>query len=914
MPTTGPAPQDGVPHSRDDRTDHAVRDRLSATLDAIHDLVFEVDLDGRFLDSLTRRTELLARPSGEYLGKLLTEVLPPAAAAVWMDAIHETQTCGRSHGRQFELDHETGRRWFELSTSTLHVAPSAPPRCIVLAHDITARKQDEEALRRREAMVRCILGATADGILAVDRVGKVLQTNRRFAELWRIPQALLDANDDDALLGCVVSQLADPDGFVKKVRSLYDSDQELTDTVVFKDGRMFERFTSPLLLDGVNIGRVWSFRDITARRQSEAALVDSRNLLQTIIDTAPMRVFWKDRDLRYLGCNPAFAADAGRRDPGELVGLDDFQMGWADQAEAYRADDRAVMESGVAKLGYEEPQTTPNGQEIWLRTSKVPLQRHDGETIGVLGIYEDVTERHRIERRLAMAIEVTRVVMWELDLVSNRLTYDHHMLPMLGLGTDMAPDTLPGWLECVHPEDRPAMTLHLQEVLEGDGQLFDLEYRMAGKEASWQWIHTKGRVCGHDSSGRPVLAVGTSMNVTARREAAAALVAAREAADAANRAKSEFLANMSHELRTPLNGVLGNIQLLEMSSPSPEQLTYLTAISAAGNSLLSLINDVLDLSKLEADRVTLEQVVFSLRHCLSGLVRMQQVRAEDKGLDLRVEVADPVPDALVGDELRLKQILGNLLSNAIKFTDTGSVTIAAAVQSITADTVQLELAVRDTGIGIAPEFTSQLFAPFVQADTSITRRFGGTGLGLSICRRLAGLMGGSIAVDSREGAGSTFRVSLPFGLSATAAEVVDRTTSAPIDRWTGPALKVLLAEDNEINRRFGIALLAKLGHQVVAVGDGQEALVALAREPFDLVLMDLQMPVLDGLAALGRLRALEAGTAQHVPVIAVTANAAIEDERRCRAAGFDGYVRKPLAVSQLIAEMQQVLRAVRRAP
>lgn len=496
----------------------SARNQLAATLDAIPDLLFEMGLDGRYHECRSPRTDLLAAPVKDLIGNTVSSILPATAADVCMSALREAHETGRSHGKQFELPLPQGNLWFELAVSRKPVDPGQPPRFIVLSRDITERKRAEAELRASEVQLQCILGATADGILAVDGNGKVIRTNKRFAQLWRIPQTLLDSNDEKALLDCVLAQLTDPEAFLKKVRDLYDSDAEITDSVHFKDGRTFERLTSPLILNGANIGRVWSFRDITEREQAESALLDSRSLLQTVIDTAPVRVFWKDRDLRYLGCNPEFAKDAGEDHPDNVIGKDDLQLAWAAHAERYRADDRAVMNSGVAKLAYEEPQTTPDGRNICLRTSKVPLRNRRNETIGLMGIYEDITEQKNVQQRLNMAIEVTRVVLWELDFRSDRLTYDHAMLPTLSLETSVAPDSMRSWIERVLPEDRDTFLAHLARALEPGDAAFDFEYRMSGNAGEVQWIHSWGRVVQRDERGQPEIAVGTSMNISARKQ------------------------------------------------------------------------------------------------------------------------------------------------------------------------------------------------------------------------------------------------------------------------------------------------------------------------------------------------------------------------------------------------------------
>ena len=399
---------------------------------------------------------------------------------------------------------------------------------VLLLAAVRSYRRRLEEVHELSAALEGVLAATADGILAVDRDGRVIQANRRFAELWRIPPDILARGDDRALLDFVAGQLRDPAAFRATVEALYHSDTEDTDTVEFTDGRVFERVTAPLVLKGANVGRVWSFRDITQRTRAARALAESRQLLQTVVDTAPVRVFWKDRDLRYLGCNPAFARDAGVDDPAEIVGKTDFELGWAEHAEAYRADDRSVIADGQPKLSYEEQQTTPDGRQIWLRTSKVPLRGHDQETLGVLGVYEDVTERKRVEQRLAMAIDVTGVVLWEADFASGALAFDRAMLPVLGLSADEPPRDLQRWIARIHPDDRDAFGAAFEAALRPGDPVFDFEYRMIDGHGGVEWVHTRGRVAQRTAAGVPVLAVGTSTNVSAQRRAQESLQQSEE--------------------------------------------------------------------------------------------------------------------------------------------------------------------------------------------------------------------------------------------------------------------------------------------------------------------------------------------------------------------------------------------------
>ena len=525
-------------------------------------------------------------------------------------------------------------------------------------------------------------------------------------------------------------------------------------------------------------------RDISELKRSASALVESHGLLRAIVDTAPIRVFWKDRHLCYLGCNPVFAHDAGKSGPREVIGRDDYQMGWAEQADSYRADDRSVMDSGIARLSYEEPQTTPDGRKIWLRTSKVPLRNEDGETIGVLGIYDDITEYKRIEaeleqhrqhleelvaRRTEELLETEARASLILASSGDGLYgVDRHgvitfMNPAAGAMLGYTPEQAVG-------KDGHALFHHSR----ADGSPYPVgecpchgtlrsgEERRVDDEVYWT---AAGRPLPVLYSVHPMVkhgevsgAVISFVDMSEQRALALAREKAVLAAETLAHSRRVFLANMSHEIRTPLNGVLGFAQIGHRNHGDSEKARHaFEKILASGNLLLGVINDILDFSKIEAGKLNVERSPVRIADVVRQAADVVRDRAQARDLEFTIDLADDLPAACMGDALRIGQVLLNLLANAIKFTDAGRVELAVSRRGD-----RLVFRVADTGIGMSADQMARLFKPFEQADGSTSRRFGGTGLGLAISKRLAELMGGDIRVMSREGAGSTFDFDLPL--------------------------------------------------------------------------------------------------------------------------------------------------------
>ncbi len=514
------------------------------------------------------------------------------------------------------------------------------------------------------------------------------------------------------------------------------------------------------------------------------------------------------------------------------------------------------------------------------------------------------------EQFLSLAILGSNDGIWDWRPNEHTVWLSPRWKEQLGYAEGELPDSPSTWSALVHREDRERVAQRFSDFLEDRVDTFETVQRFRHKLGHDVHILTRG-IKMKDDEGRVTRVVGVHTDVTEllnaqeelRHQAASLAVLARDleeqrrTADAANTAKSQFLATMSHEIRTPMNGIIGMLSLMQDSNLNADQKRWASTALDSAETLLTIINDILDLSKLDAGKTETELLDFDVAGLIEGVTALLKVRANAKGITLRTDIAPDMPKWLRSDPTRLRQILFNLIGNAVKFTQRGEVIVHASAGMVHTDSCELRIDVADTGIGINREQMASLFEPFRQADSGMARRFGGTGLGLAIVKRLVRLLGGSVSVQTEVNEGSTFTVLLPCGIVASPLE---RTAMAPRDPGSAGQRQavILVAEDNDINRELVIQMLGRLGHYAVTAANGREALTAAQGRAFDLILMDIQMPEMDGLAAAAAIRALP-GASGGAPIVAVTANAMVGDRERYLAAGFDDYLAKPLRLDQL---------------
>jgi len=789
---------------------------------------------------------------------------------------------------------------------------------------VEERRETEHRLAEEEERIRLILDSTDEGIFDLDSRGACTLMNAAALRTLGFSSA-------DEVLGRNFHQLchhSTADGIplpLEKCRAYHafrKGERLHVDDEVFwrKDGTCFtvEYWSHPLISGGVVTGCVVTFHDVTQRRAFERAIRESEQKFRAVFEGSEIGIVIVNLHDGCMTANLAYQRmlDCTSEEMQSIAIFDELTH--PNDHEADTCSYQRLVRGELDHLHADKRYLLRNGRLVWASVELSILNDSAGRPQFILGLAADITERKRAEeelraRELQLRAFITDapvcVAMFDREMrylaASHRWTTDYGFgrADLTGLLLyELIPNLHEKWKDS-HRRGLAGEKQHLGE---------DIWIRSDGAEqwvssAVYPWRDPQGNVGG---------IIIAAEDITQRKLAETELQQAKRAAEAASQAKSLFLATMSHEIRTPLNGILGMTELVLDSPLNPEQREHLSLARFSAESLLSIINDILDFSKIEAGKMEIESIPFRLRQSLDEMFKTCAIRARQKGLDFAFSAPPDLPDAFLGDPGRLRQVLLNLIGNAIKFTEKGRIRVQANASFPVPGRALLHFAIEDTGIGISAEAQDKIFAAFSQVDGSMARKFGGTGLGLAICLRLVEMMGGRIWVESTPGQGSTFRfnVDLPLQDSGTlpAEPVCESLTALPALSADSPVLPaqaahVLLVEDNAVNRTLAQRLLQKRGFHVTVVVDGKQALLAHSSSGFDLILMDVQMPEMDGFEATTEIRKREALSGRHTPIIALTAHALKEDRERCLSAGMDAYVTKPIRPAELFRTIHELL-------
>ncbi len=882
------------------------RDFVNSILDGIGDLVFKVDAEWRFT-YLNRRWEELTGFSAEHLlGQTPFDQLLDASkldlrqqkSAIengqGSDARHvvETSTAdGRviqiAIGLEAQFDHN-GRFLGAIGTGS----------------DVTERIAREHALASSEARFRKLAEASPVGIFQADAQGRITYVNSVWLDRFGL--------DDEAMLG---------DGWKAALASGEEYEDDPAFTGFRKPGDVRRRVIKFRDSDGKDFwcetvnaaefdasgsisGYVGVLNDITEQRLATERLIASEQKFQALASLAPAGIFRTSVAGACTYVNAAWKAQAGLSD-GEWEG-----DGWT---RALHPDDAERVGTKWATSVAEEAANDDqfrwlrsDGSIVWVHAVYGPEYDSSGKMTGFIGVVSDITDQRSAqdqllesEEQLALLADnaTDAVLRLELDGTCKYASPSSEQLFGIDHRLMVGNQVIKGF----HEADRPEVLEAFGHLIAGTKESVRLTFRSESlvEKGRFHWLEASCGLVREPESGKPNEIIASLRNVDQTKRLERDLVEAKERAEAAADAKSAFLANMSHEIRTPMNGVIGFTELALAGEVDPEQRQNLAMIADSGRAMLRLLNDLLDFAKIESGQMTVAAEPTDIRHKLRGAIRIMEPVAVQNGLTLELEVDDKIPAWFVSDPMRLRQILLNLIGNALKFTGEGTVRVSAAIDD---SGERIDIAVKDTGIGIPADQIDLVFEKFTQADSSIARRFGGTGLGLPICSQLAGLLGGTLSAQSEPGVGSTFTLTLP--LVACEEPQKDEQTTRHLETLDhAQPLKVLVAEDNLINQKLTLSMLAKAGHCATLAENGEEAITLIrdhhgTAEAFDVVLMDMQMPKLDGLQATRKIRA--AGlTAEILPIIALTANAYQDDIDACRDAGMQAHLAKPLRLREL---------------
>ena len=928
-----------------------------AILDNIPDPAWAKSLEGRFEAVNEAWCVFTGLARDEAVGKSDAELFPPATAAQFREEERRVAETGQpSRAEESMSDRQGSLRTFETYKIPLIDSTGRVTGTIGIARDITERKLAQTALAQAHAelekqvadrtselthaneRLQQLLNALPIGVVvAEDASCRVIHANPAAARMFETAtETNVSSSAATSLSNRFFHQGCELKPEEQPVQMAVFGNREVPPMEIearLASGRCWTSLISATPLhdrEGRVVGGVGAILDITQQKQAEERLrlaIDGAHLGIWHWDVRTGSLDFSDTSLALFGLPPGTEMTYGKWEaavhPEDIDAVNRAKRRSLHDLSDYREEYRVLW---------------PDGSEHWIRTLGRVYCGPDGSPARMVGVLLDITERKRAELELHRARSlldegqrIAHLGSWEFVVATQETIWSDEEKRIFGLAPHQPSPNYEEMLRRhIHPADAAELDRISRNAIQ-HGKTFESENRIVWPDGTVRFVHNRAQPY-FDENGKLMRFMGVTLDITERRVMEEQLrqwntelerkVAERTAElVAANSAKSEFLASMSHEIRTPMNGVLGMTGLLLDTELTLEQRRFAETIRASGEAMLTLINDILDISRIEAGKLRLETLDFDLRSLLDEFAAPLAATARAKGLEFTWSAAPEVPARVCGDAGRLRQILGNLVGNAIKFTDRGLISVQVSLSAETDDDALVRFTVRDTGIGIPAEKQGRLFERFSQVDNSSTRRFGGTGLGLAIAKELTELMGGEIGMTSQAGVGSEFwctvrlrRMTRKFPVNKAAADA-GRPIRPELPKLRRTRARVLVAEDNVVNQEVALGILRKLGFQAEAVADGLEAIESLTTLPYDLVLMDMQMPEMDGLEATRVIRDPNSAVLNHlIPVIAMTANAMPGDREICLAAGMNDYVSKPVSPQTLIEALNNWLPPERPEP
>ena len=886
------------------------RDRYQrALLDNFPFAVWLKDAESRFLAVNSQFVTLFGAGSpDELVGKNDFDIALPELAEGYRADDQAVLTSGQKKSVEEEIIDGNGvRKWFETYKSPVELDGKLLGT-VGFARDITERKQIAQQLRDQEANFHAFFDTIDDFLFVLDGSGLIQRVNRAvverlgYAESDLIGRPVLDVYPVERrgeAAHIVSEMLAGRKGFCP------------VPLITFA-GQLVPVETRAVLGAWNGVPAVFGVsRDITERNRIQATLENEVSRRRILVEQSHDGIVVLHADGSVAETNPAFAEMLGYS-PEELEKM----MVWEWDVQLGKDELKQLISEFEPRkhLTLKTRHRRKNNTQYDVEVSVTGVE-WAGETY-LFCLHQDITARKLAEEALRESEfflresqRIGQLGGWRADPERNTVMWTEGVYAITEMPLDFKPD-LETALDAYIPDSRRRVVENLTRALQ-TGNAFTIQVQVRGAQSGMnKWCELRG-FAHSDTEGRIDYLTGTLQDISAHKQAEAeleshrhhletlveerttALSVAKEAAEAANIAKSAFLANMSHEIRTPMNGIIGMANILRREGLTPQQANRLDTIDTSAQHLLSVINDVLDLSKIEAGKLTLEEAPVAVGSLLGNVESILSERVKTKGLHLMIETGH-LPYQLLGDPTRLQQALLNFATNAVKFTETGTVTLRAFMQEETAESVMLRFEVQDTGIGITPEAMSRLFSAFEQADNSMTRKYGGTGLGLAITQRLADLMGGKVGADSMVGVGSTFWFTVKLKKSATEAlapAATDVDAEAELrQRYAGQ--RILLVDDEPVNREVALMQLEDADLLTDTAEDGEEAVAMARKTRYAVILMDMQMPKLNGVEATQQIRQLTGY--QDTPIIAMTANVFAEDKAQCLEAGMSDFISKPV--------------------